>query len=82
MITPVDLSRAGEALKQLHAMWAGRGGKPVTVYLGLDSESGRVHVGWIRDEDRKAVRFSGSTIEKALETAQIWTQGNQWRAGR
>lgn len=77
-----DLSRAGTALCELHAMWAGRGEEPVTVYLGLDSGTGRVHVGWIREGSRRAVRLSGPTIEKAMDTARGWTRANPTRAGR
>jgi hypothetical protein len=76
-----DLALAGDALKELHRLWGSRGPEPVTVYLGVDSHSGRVHVGWIRDVERKAVRFSGRTIELAMEMARVWTRTNPTRAG-
>lgn len=77
-----DLAHAGEALKMLHALWASNGPEPVTVFIGVDSQSGRVHVGWIRDKERKAVRFSGRTIKLAMDMARSWTQSNAYRAGR
>ena len=76
-----DLAHAGEALQELHRLWGSRGPEPVTVYIGVDSQSGRVHVGWIRDVERMAVRFSGRTIELALEMARFWTRTNPTRAG-
>jgi len=77
-----DLRRAGDALRELHNLWTGLGPDPVTVYVGIDSESGRVQVGWIRDKERKAVRFSGPTVELAVDNARVWTRGNPARAGR
>ena len=75
---PADLALAGETLQALRRLWPG---PAITVYVGLDAETGRVHVGWIRDAERKAFRFSAPTMELALERAQLWTRLNPVRAG-
>lgn len=78
-IVAVGFEKADVALAQLRMLWPGHG---ITVYVGLDSDTGRVCVGYLRNEQRLAVRISGCTIAEALSNARRWTAANPATAGR
>lgn len=73
-----DLSSAGDALAALKTLWPGPG---ITVYVGLDNDTGRVCAGYLRNEQRLAVRMSGRTVAEAVDNARRWTNANPLTAG-
>ena len=73
-----DLEQLPLVLTQLRRLWPQDN---ITVYAGLGMEGEQVHVGWIRDASRRAVRFAAPSFALALERARLWSRLHPDRAG-
>lgn len=73
-----DLHLLPQVLEELRRLWPQDN---ITVYAGLGMEGEQVHVGWIRDDSRRAVRFGAPSFALALERARLWSGLHPDRAG-
>ncbi len=71
LVRAPDLEQMPFVLLELRRLWPQDN---ITVYAGVGMEGEQVHVGWIRDASRRAVRFGAPSFRLALERARLWTR--------